>query len=316
MGACIAWRDWVCKSGTISLVHTGSGTPTVSSTLPLTNLADRRLAKVCRITSTGTSVGGGQFSHGVNTIKWTAPASEDGRCVLIGLLNHNIASLASSATPIRIRAWSDIAGTILIYDSGNISSSLFKYTVGASYGSQTPQHVFGIPSSRLGTRAVRVEIDITLGNIPFSFITMDLGRLFIADGINLTEGIEGTWRTRVIDPSVVRRSRSQQVYSDDQLVSRSMDFGVDITSDQQAFDLDPTNRTDLGIPSGAEGPPSWAACAVEAGIHGEVVVIPDTALTTCYARYSAIYGTFQSPLEIEHRAASNYHVSGTIIEAR
>lgn len=315
MGAVVAWRDWITKyTNGLGFTHTGSGSASVSSSLPLANLGDRRLAKVCRINTTGSSVGGGLYDHGTNTVRWITDGLLDkGRTVVIALLNHNIPQYASSATPLRIRCYSDTGGTTLIYDSGNISSTLFKQITNAPYGGQFYNHTFCIPPTRLQTPVARVEVAVTYGNTPFTTTTLDMGRLFLADGITVAEGIQGTWKTRIIDQSLMRRSRGQQVYADEVLPIRALDFGVDITSDQQAFDLDCVNRTDV---DGTAGPPAWAACKMEAGIHGEVVIIPDTALATYYAKYSAIYGTFASQLEIEHAAGVNHRVTGTLVEAR
>lgn len=315
MGAVVAWREWITKyTNGLSLVHSGSGSASVSSSLPLANLGDRRLAKVCRINTVGASVGGGLYDHGTNTVRWITDGLLDkGRAVIIGLLNHNIPQYASSSTPLRIRCYSDTGGTTLIYDSGNISSTLFKQITSAPYGGLFYNHTFCIPPSRLATPVARVEVAVAYGNTPFSTTTLDIGRLFLADGIVVPEGIQGTWRTRIIDPSVVRRSRGQQVYADDLLPYRSLDFGVDITTDQQGFDLDCVNRTDV---DGTADAPAWAACKMECGVRGEVLIVPDTALSTYYAKYSAIYGTFANNLEIEHAYGANHRVTGTVLEAR
>ena len=285
-GAYILYNDVLSAANAVPLLsHTSTGTSTEVPTLPLPNLLDRRVAKIARITR--------------------ANANQNATTVLTF-------PLASYSGEKSVRAIA-IVGFRLTADSGADLTSSLRFKVEVFSGPSTVVYAsggFGIVGSIVpkGVALVALHVfptvltaneKIVLSVTRFAALSgntesLDIGRVFVSDGLEFPEGVDADWNLVMADSARVLRSSGQQIYA--QPLPR---YRVG------RFKLPPVPEV---IAIGSMQQPNSASLqtmGLQVGTTGEVLIAPRTSDAIALSRLS-IYGRFSRPVELRHLGGGNY----------
>lgn len=288
MPALFCWENLV----TAANISTTFG---MDAKLPITNLADRRLAKVAR-RSTST----GQMQFDVDT------GSTLTRVQVVALLNCNFRLITNGTGGLSAGATSWLRASNVAMGNTEILNETSWSLIDRFFDGQQfhcIQYLFS--DTGLAARYWRTTFTWTQP----TGTPGQAGRAWISRALSVPDMDLGVHMT-VVDPSVVRRSRGQQVYVDEKLRYRVLDFSISQLTTAQVYD------------DATMGARSFQELFTTAGIGREVLIIPSTPASVSdfrgqqYMTRRTIYGTLAGPLKIEQQSQGLYRVAGSIIEAR
>lgn len=340
------------RSGHVCL---GAPTVTVDPAFPLSNLLDRRLSKVCRLICTpAQDVGTGGNNNwyykniqiNLNFDAILGPAGNSSVLLnTMGLLDVDVQYPSVSNYNLDTFCWpgGPIASISMQADGGTgFGSGVYSHILGTDAGVyNTPRaaqpftgYRFPNHDMRCFSRASVSTLRFTLGaptattfigstvNPGTAYVT--IGRAWAGDSIIVPEGSDAFWKFLPIDPSIVRRSRGQQIYTDQYTRLRSLAFSLsnrgDTTSSQFLLSS-PYNPSSINSNGYNGDAPSFLALQLEAGISNEVFIKPrlswDQAAQPYFGYSSQLYGTIAPPgVELADQSGGYTKVSGTLIESR
>lgn len=291
-----------------------TSTTAFAATLPLTNLQDRRLAKVARRSTPGTSLVtriDNQNPYG------GTPSAPHVR--LVALLNLNwqrrpfyddffmTAQCTWKASNVAFGNTDVGTATPFLQDRSNVDFPT-NIIVPLRNPGVTPY------IARFWEMTWSWTVDPVIGAG-----AAQAGRLWVGNYWDLTDslgqnGIDATWSIDHIDTSVVRRSRSQSVYVDENPRKRVLKVTVAGVSGARMFGSDTApNANDYR---------SLQDIIVSAGQSREVIFCPramSASLTVEDMQFynrTVIYGTMVGSHTISKQAGDNYSISFQIEEAR
>ena len=217
-------------SGTLS-----SGT--WSSTLPLSNLADRQLSKTARSQSLSTTATQFGLDFGsIETVKF------------VGALRHNLTqdgqwrirlSTASDfATTEHDTGWQDIWPSIIPFGVGLWGEYYWGGKVDPAEASTYGIAAYEVIASPVRVRYMRIELDDAAN--PDGYL--EAGRLIVAPAWEPTINLQYNWSLEQVDESRIVRSRGGQAYVDSKPKFRRLKFTLsDLQRDEMlgnAYELE------------------------------------------------------------------------------
>lgn len=296
MTALLAYANRI-STGNVSL----SSPNTWTTELPLANLMDRRLGKVARRTDLAA----------VTTLRADFGLPKRNR--VIGLLNCNrrwfdpAGSDAASYTEIRVKVSAVAMGNTDIYDSGTLGVS------DAGIRELERGVILPLPQTYLA-RYWQVEI---LWDTPVGETWKQAGVFWMSDAIELgganVKGVDRDWWIDHIDPSIVRRSRSQTNYTDERLRYRRLTAKSTLEARERMFGS--YNSYTDGLQN----------ALIRNGGSREVLFLPTVPAETWstnpvhgwHARQliqrTAVYGLMPSETRIQHRSGPHYDAPNLVV---
>jgi len=158
------------------------------------------------------------------------------------------------------------------------------------------------------------------------FLTMDLGSLFasaqagrlwmgpafsLVDSLN-SAGVDANWSIDHVDPSVVRRSRGQQVYVDEKPRYRVLNFSVSNIPRQLMFGDNASPYLNAWR--------SLQEIVLTAGVSREIITIPrdmtQVGGVRQFVNRTGIYGYLTGQPKAQHQGGDLYTMSFQVQEAR
>lgn len=294
MSGLISWRNWA-DTATLTPVF-GSDTYTVDPNFPLSNLQNRQLSSVCKVTaSTGAFV--------------EVAATAD----LGGYRNVNFLAFLGlrARTPNYVGEGPN--GCWFYVECSEYSDfHILDYSASERTWlnplSGAPSNVFHILPAVNATRYIRAKVRF---DAPDSETFLQAGRLWIGDALELpgavNGGVRSQWSISTIDSGNLDASAGLQTYAARRGIYRRV--GMDILCD---------DVTAFGFDSEATihyGPPSLSALQMEAGTTGELIALPRSD-TGPWTQSIGIYGHLERPFDIQHVAGPNYRANLTVVEER
>lgn len=279
-----------------------TSTQSYETTMPLTNLKDRRLAKVARVTSGVTM-----------TLRLDLTASpKPVRC--IALLNMDLDLN---------KWWENASGGSMLWRAdtttpggGNVVDT------GVSWVDRNteamPRNFIVVFDAAVTARYWQITATMT-GN---ESGRGQAGRFWMSDAWIFTDekglsGVDRGWSLTHVDPSIVRRSRGQQVYVDRKNRYRVLDLSLGRIPKELAFGSYVAPYTnDMR---------SMQEIIMTAGVSDEVIVGPrlypyDETLgynpQVVFNGRTALYGTLTGAPKLVHSAADMYELRLQVQEAR
>lgn len=312
-----------------------------SGLYPLTNMTDRRLMNVTRLVCVPAqdTTGGGNSrwyypSIQINASMTSLPGTSTSPFAnTFGLLAMNCVypSIEPSVgfaqggfggyyAAVGIETWSGTAFSGTNFYSKVVGNgTLFDSPrAGMTYNGYTfPNH-----SVRYSDRQAVGSVRFTIGpnqanyageasNPGTCYIT--IGRIWVADSLIIPLGIDGGWKWKNSDPSIINSSRGQQTYADEFNRLRSIDWTATALTDQQAYD---PAFIQLG------NAPSFTAAQLEAGCKGEFLFqgrlsVVSGAFGGYFGDAGQLYGRCSSPgIEVDDSTGGFAQAMGNIIESR
>lgn len=261
-----------------------------SNPLPVSNMKDRQLSKVWR-------------TQGVDkTWTWFQVNFGTQRLIdIVSLLSHTISYVGK----VRIRLWSDLEMTDMVYDSGYVGS----WPVLTSFGVKPwgvwqwgePIGVVEIPEDQKinfihilpeGKYAFMMRVDIDDESNSAGYI--DIGRCYAGPSFVPSKNISYGFEIRWVDNSESQRSLSGQKYSQTKSKYREAKFSFDFLTKEEVY-LNLFEYIDR-----------------RKGVVGDVLFIPSPDNPE-YFIYEVIYGTM-SELGGVVQSSSNYVSKNYVIE--
>lgn len=261
--------------------------------LPLSNLFDRRLGLPAR-----QDAGPAEFRVDV-----TFPTVQ--RCRVVGLLNCNrrwldpAISSASTYITMTIRASNvSVNGTDVFTGT---------YDLGEAGTRETDRgFIMPLPSAITARYwSIRATWDKPVGEL-----WNQSGLLWLADAIEIgganVKGVDRDWYIDHIDPSIVRRSRGQQVYTDEKVHYRHLQSKSSIESEAAVFGAQINNYQN-----------SIQQALIRNGGSREVILIPRIPPGSWvpnsagwdarqFIQRTAVYGLMPGTTRIGHQAGKNF----------
>ena len=286
MSAIICYRNFIDDPDVTLSLNTGA--PLAG--FPLDNLRARQLARSTRLELDD----GAPFPMPPSiVIDLGAQRSVD----LIALIGINSTKIGEGAVGVE-------------YSANGIEWDFATATCPSDFGApDLPRSVLvrGRPSSggsRLTTRFLRIQ-----PNWGTADAYREIGRLYIADSIELTQGCEENWTLGSRDYGVLDRSAGLQYYADRRTRGRVLTMPMSLLDTTTAF----------GFGDGAvsaSNVPSLDDLINFAGTTGDVIVAP-RADNPLWLRRTGVYGHLtDDSLRIEHQAGPNFACILTVEEER
>lgn len=285
MAGLISYRNLVDLSSTVI-----TATGTVAPDFPLTNLRVRQLSTVTRISRVSLQTMQLEIflDRGVG-----APNIVGGVAAVIG-----INAVAGSPQPLALSVGSSttasgyvgIGGTLSFVDAGvpALPQSIFCEITG------TIQRYLRVAAQWF------VGAGVTYGSI---------GRLWLGPAIVIDGGVDDQWELDYVDPGAIVSSSGGQVYERPKPRRRVLRCNLSSLKSKHAF----------GMTAGVSGGdvPSLQGLQMEAGLTGEVIVVPRSS-SDLWNRRAAIYGHLDSSGRgsIVKNEGDNYSTSLIVIEER
>lgn len=283
-----------------NVTMTGNGT--WATDLPLVNLMDRRLGKVARQLTGGPNVTLG-FDFGAP--KWHR---------VIGLLGCNrrswdpAANEAATYIEIEVKLSNVAVGNSEIWNSGVLG-------IGDAGINELERGVILPLPQRYQARYMQVR---TLWDAPIGESWRQAGVAWISDAIEFggatEKGVDRDWWLDHIDPSLVRRSRSQTTYTDARLRYRRLTAKSTLEDEGAMFGSYVGSFLN-----------SIQGALIRNGGSREVILIPrvpaDTWSTLVnpgwqarqFIQRTAVYGLMPSETRIQHRSGPHYDAPSLVV---
>lgn len=281
MSALIAYRNLVDLPG---VTLSPSGTTTVNAGYPLDNLQTRQLARTTRLSSFG-GYPGIEIDLGASYL-----------VDVVALLGIN--ATAAGANDLTIE-WSA---------NGSTWNSATAPTPADAGAPDLPRNVIvrtratgGL--TKITTRYLRIALRWTTADL-----YCEIGRLYIADAIDVPEGCDADWELASRDYGELDRSAGLQYYADRRTRGRVLNMNLGAV---------PTNIA-YGFADGAStagNVPSLDDFMNYSGNTGDVIVIPRSS-SPLWIRRTGIYGHVEGEARLRHAAGPYYAMSLTVAEER
>ncbi len=286
-------------------VATLTSPDTIDSLNPLSNLKDPRLAKVAR----------------------TSPLATFPSQLRVRV------DLGTSYTqrPVRVLAFLAIAQQWGAWGAGSIQAPSLTYSLSntgfgiATIGGGTiafadrafeaiPKNFIHVFSSDQVGRYWEVFLTMDLGSL---FASAQAGRLWMGPAFSLVDslnsaGVDANWSIDHVDPSVVRRSRGQQVYVDEKPRYRVLNFSVSNIPRQLMFGDNASPYLNAWR--------SLQEIVLTAGVSREIITIPrdmtQVGGVRQFVNRTGIYGYLTGQPKAQHQGGDLYTMSFQVQEAR
>lgn len=278
----------------------------IDSNNPLTNLQDRRLAKVTRPSFLSTFPG--QLRLRIDF--GTTYASKPVRVLALLAIAQQYGSWGAGGiqAPTVYYSMSNTGFGVGLLESNTINFADRAFDA-------IPKNFIHIFSSDKIARYWEVRLTTDIGAM---FAYAEAGRLWMGPGFNLVDtnnatGVDAAWSIDVVDPSIVRRSRGQQVYVDEKNRYRVLNFSVSNVPRQLMFGANSAPYANLWR--------SLQEILMVAGTSREVIAIPrdfvDVGGVRQFVNRTGIYGYLVGPsLKIQHQGGDLYSLGLQVQEAR
>jgi hypothetical protein len=329
------------RSGHSVNVTGASAVIDASGLYPLTNLTNRQLMKVARIVCTPAqdTTGGGnsrwyyptiQLNCSMTSLPGTATSPFANTFGLLAM-NCVYPSLEPSIgfaqggfggyyTAVGIDTWSGTAFS---------GTNFYHKVVGDGSLFDSPRAPMTYNGYTFPNHTVRYADRQAVGSVRFTIMPgtlnyageasnpgtcyISIGRIWVADSLIIPLGIDGGWKWKNSDPSIINVSRGQQTYADEFQRLRSIDWTATALTDQQAYD---PAFIQLG------NVPSFTAAQLEAGCKGEFLFQGRLSGVSgvaggYFADSGQLYGRISSPgIEVDDETSGNAQAMGNVIESR
>lgn len=216
----IGWRNHVTSTSTLVVTHTGAGSSSVVSTLPLANLLTPQLSEACRISWTG---------GGRTILRHTPPGT--GPLPILPIKGMVwVAGFRTSSTALpqvayyRIRLYN---GLSVVADSGD---------QGQVVGAWTTHLLLPYDLTLLGVAPTKVEIE--LWSSPDASAFFDVGYLFIGDVWTPEDQSSDGWQHVPFDNSQVDETPTGQFYAARRSTGRMVRLVFDALSGYDMWGVD------------------------------------------------------------------------------
>lgn len=270
--------------------------------LPLANLRDRRLAKVGRVASGNEIV--------VRTDLGAGPTALLPRVSLIAMLNMNI-----TTAKMYDNTGAGQGGVLTEVKASNVSMgssdvlNLSQQVFDRGFTHQAKNGLVVLPAplqARYWQARFVWDVDAIGVAQAGRFWLSDVWR-FIDSGSDV--GVDQGWSISQKDPSVVRRSRGQQVYVDEKMRYRQLEFTISQQVRQGVFGYDTAPY--------ANDWKSLQEVLIQAGQTGEVIICPkEDPNDDQLVNRTSVYGTMVGDARITHTAGELFSASLSVQEAR
>ncbi|HVJ61504.1 MAG TPA: hypothetical protein VM555_02190 [Tahibacter sp.] len=287
-GAYFLYNDILAAANAVpTLSHVNAGSSVSVSTLPLANLLDRRVAKVARVQRPNAAVD--------STSVFTFPLASfggDKRISAIAIVGFKLTATNGQDITTRARFTVDVYGTpsLIVHSSPQFG---IIGTAGAVPAGAPSIVVYVFPTPVTATD--KIVLSVTQ---PFPTSTgteiLDIGRVYAADGVAFSEGVDADWNMTMADSARVMRSRGQQIYAEAVPRYRVGQFRLPSVPESLAIGtVNQPNRPNLQL------------MGLQVGVSGEVLVVPRSDDALALGRL-AIYGRFTRPVQVRHLSGELY----------
>jgi hypothetical protein len=279
-------RNWVDDPATT--VEFGSGDYTELDGYPLSNLLKRQSSTVARWLGPGLP--------GVVSLHITF--AEPRPVAVVGLLGCNFRA-ANTVAALTVNAriggtWHEPIAAISNQDGGARS---LPYNL-----------VAPMPIGSDGSRPMVDELLLIAEWDAFGAEFTQAARLWAADGLVLSDGVDAGWEMQVIETGTVSVSKGQQAYEDPNVRVRQINLPLDGITTEAAWGFRDGDTEAADVPSIND-------LQLEAGATGEVLVIGRT-FTPVWVRRTALYGRLVTVPLIVHKSGELWTSSVSVIEER
>ena len=177
----------------------------------------------------------------------------------------------------------NFSGVITYFDSGEISCSLETGV----------QSILFVPVDVDTSSATKLLVKYRdTGAVTGSYL--DVGRVFLANGIKLANGVDFDISMSAVDEARVMRSRGKQLYAESVTRYRRSTCKVTQITEDTAINTS-------AVPTS----PSFQTLGLQAGSSGEVIIAPRTG-DELVKRRLTVYGRLTKPPDIRHQGGGYY----------